>query len=85
VVTAANPVEWVRTLGQVALSEAGKSPFVQLARGKRFEIRFDREQPYELDGGARNSVTELSIEVCPASISVRVPDGPPRRVGGGAG
>ena len=85
VVTAANPVEWVRTLGQVALSEAGKSPFVQLARGKRFEIRFDREQPYELDGGARHSVTELSIEVCPASISVRVPDGSPGWAGGGAG
>ena len=85
VVTAANPVEWVRMLGQVALSEAGKSPFVQLARGKRFEIRFDREQPYELDGGARHSVTELSIEVCPASISVRVPDGSPGWAGGGAG
>lgn len=74
VVTAANPVEWVRALGQVALGDAGESPFVQLARGKRFEIRFDPEQPYELDGGARRSVTELSIEVCPASISLCVPE-----------
>lgn len=74
VVTAANPIEWVRALGQVALGEAGKSPFVQLTRGKQFEIRFDREQPYELDGGARHSVRELSIEVCPASISVCVPE-----------
>ena len=74
VVTAANPVEWVRALGQVALGEAGESPFVQLTRGKQFEIRFDREQPYELDGGARRAVRDLSIEVCPASISVCVPE-----------
>ncbi|MGH3397802.1 MAG: diacylglycerol/lipid kinase family protein [Streptosporangiaceae bacterium] len=79
VVTAANPVEWVRALGQVALGDAGESPFVQLTRGKQFEIKFDREQPYELDGGARHAVTELSIEVCPASISVCVP------AAGGAG
>ncbi len=85
VVTATNPVEWIRTLGQVALSEAGKSPFVQLARGKQFQIRFDREQPYELDGGARHSVTELSIEVCPASISVRVPNRPAPPAADGAG
>src|SRR5579862_3718980 len=28
VVTAKNPVDWIRTLGRVALSDAGKSPFV---------------------------------------------------------
>jgi diacylglycerol kinase (ATP) len=85
VVTAANPVEWVRALGQVALGEAGESPFVQLTRGKQFEIKFDREQPYELDGGARHAVRELSIEVCPASISVCVPERPARRAAGGGG
>ena len=76
VVTAANPVEWVRALGQVALGQVGESPFVQLTRGQRFVIRFDRDQLYELDGGARRAVRKLKIEVCPASISVCVPAAP---------
>ena len=72
VVTAASPVEWVRVLGQVALGEVSKSAFARLARGQRFAISFDREQPYELDGGVRRAVRELSIEVCPACITVCV-------------
>jgi diacylglycerol kinase (ATP) len=80
VVTAKNPVEWARTLGRVALGEAGKSPFVEVTRGKKFQIRFGRRFPYELDGGARAAVKKLRIKVHPASIKICVPakavDGP---------
>jgi diacylglycerol kinase (ATP) len=73
VVMAKNPVEWARTLGWVALGQAGKSPFVEVTRGKRFKIRFDRPFPYELDGGARPQVTNMRIKVHPSSIKVCVP------------
>ena len=73
VVTAGNPVEWARTLGRVALGQSEKSPFVEITRGKRFRIRFDRPFPYELDGGARPPVTKMRIKVHPASITVCVP------------
>src|SRR3984893_733244 len=73
VVTAGNPVEWARTLGRVALGKSEKSPFVQLTRGKKFRIRFDRPFPYELDAGARPPVTKMRIKVHPASITVCVP------------
>jgi diacylglycerol kinase (ATP) len=73
VVTARNPVEWARTLGRVALRQSGKSPFVEVTRGKRFKIKFDRPFPYELDGGARPPVTKMRIKVHPASIKVCVP------------
>lgn len=77
VVTARNPVEWARTLGRVALGTTEKSPFVEATRGRKVKIRFDRQLPYELDGGARPAVTKLRIKVRPSSIKVCVPaDGP---------
>jgi YegS/Rv2252/BmrU family lipid kinase len=73
VVTAKNPVEWARTLGRVALGKAADSPFVELTRGRRAEVKFSREIPYELDGGARPPVRKLRIEVHPAAVRVCVP------------
>jgi len=73
VVTAANPVEWARTFGSVALGRAERSPFVQVTRGKKFRIRFDRKLPYEVDGGARKPVRDLRIKVHPGSSAVCVP------------
>lgn len=81
VVTARNPVQWARALGRVALGQAGNSPFVEVTRGKQFKIRFDRQLPYELDGGARPAVAKLRVRVRPAAIRICVPaadaDGPP--------
>lgn len=73
VVTAKNPVQWARTLGRVALGHSEKSPFVEVTRGKKFRIRFDRPFPYELDGGARPAVSQLRIKVHPSSIRICVP------------
>jgi diacylglycerol kinase family enzyme len=73
VVTAKNPAEWARTLSRVTLGDAGKSPFVQLTRGRKFQLRFDRPFRYELDGGARSPVKKMSIKAHPSSIKVCVP------------
>jgi diacylglycerol kinase family enzyme len=73
VVTAKNPVEWARTLGRVALGKPERSPFVEVTRGKKVLIRFDRQCPYELDGGARPAVAKLRIKIHPASIRICVP------------
>jgi diacylglycerol kinase (ATP) len=73
VVTARNPVEWARTLGRVALGTTEKSPFVEATRGRKVKIRFDRQLPYELDGGARPAVTKMRIKVRPSSIKICVP------------
>ena len=76
VVTARNPAQWARTLGRVALGDAEKSPFVQVTRGRRFRIRFDRRFPYELDGGARPAVRKLRIKAHPSSVRICVPASP---------
>jgi diacylglycerol kinase (ATP) len=73
VVTARNPMEWARVLGRVALGHAGNSPFVEVTRGQRIRIRFSRELPYELDGGARRAAARLTIKARPGSITVCVP------------
>jgi diacylglycerol kinase (ATP) len=72
-VTAKNPAEWTRTFARLALGHAENSPFVEVARGRKFKIRFDRKVLYELDGGARSAVRELRIKVRPGSITICVP------------
>jgi diacylglycerol kinase (ATP) len=73
VVTAKNPVEWARALSRVALGKAADSPFVQVTRGKRAEIKFSKQVPYELDGGDRPPVRKLCVEVHPAAVRICVP------------
>jgi diacylglycerol kinase (ATP) len=73
VVTARNPVDWLRTLGRVAAGDAERSPFVTMTAGTSFRVRFDTELAYELDGGARPAVRDLRIQVHPRSVTVCVP------------
>jgi diacylglycerol kinase (ATP) len=72
-VTAQNRVQWARTLGRVALGRAADSPFVEVTRGERFEIRFEEPFLYELDGDPRKTVRRLRVTVAPASITICVP------------
>ena len=58
---------------RLALGRAGASPFVEVTRGKKIRISFNRKLPYELDGGARPAVRELQIKVRPGAIKICVP------------
>lgn len=73
VVTAEGLSEWVRTLTRTALGSAAKSPFVQVTRAKQIDVRYAEKVLYELDGGARDEVKRLKIEVEPGAITVCVP------------
>jgi diacylglycerol kinase (ATP) len=79
VATAGNAVQWARTLGRVVLGEAERSPFVHVTRGRHFRVRFDRQLPYELDGGARPAARKLRIKVHPSSVRICVPADPADR------
>jgi diacylglycerol kinase (ATP) len=72
-VTAKDPAAWARALGRVMQGRAGESPFIKVTQGKRFRVRFDRPFPYELDGGARTTITKLRIKVHPGAITICVP------------
>jgi diacylglycerol kinase (ATP) len=75
VVTAKDPAEWARALGRIMMRRAGESPFIKVTRGKQFRVRFDRPFPYELDGGARTTVTKMRVKVHPGAITICVPAG----------
>jgi diacylglycerol kinase (ATP) len=72
-VTASSPAQWARALARVAMGRAADSPFIQVTRGKKFQIRFDRPVPCELDGGDRTTVKKLKIKVHPGSVTICVP------------
>ncbi|MDR7278414.1 diacylglycerol/lipid kinase family protein [Catenuloplanes atrovinosus] len=73
VATSQNAIEWARTLGRMALGRSDRSPFVQITRAKRVDVRFSQPTLYELDGGDRSMTRKLKAKVVPGAITVRVP------------
>jgi len=74
VVTAKGRWQWTRTLARAAAGHAPASPFVQTARGRKFDIRFSKPLPYELDGGDRKKAKRLRIAVHAEAIAICVPE-----------
>jgi diacylglycerol kinase (ATP) len=73
IVTAEGRWQWSKTLARTAAGKAPTSPFVETARGRKFDVRFAKAIPYELDGGDRKKTRRLKIKVRPAAITVCVP------------
>jgi diacylglycerol kinase (ATP) len=73
VVTAKGFWQWSRTLAKTASGKAESSPFVETARGRKFDVRFAEPIPYELDGGDRKKTRRLRVKVRPAAVTVCVP------------
>ena len=75
VVTADGPLDWARTLGRAAIGDASGSPFVQTTVGKAFDVRLERETPYEVDGSDRPKTKRLKAKVKPSAVTICVPEG----------
>lgn len=73
VVQAKTRPQWLMTIGRTAVGNADDSPFVVAGRGSAITVRFDRQVPYELDGGVRGKTKALKIAVAPHSVEVCVP------------
>jgi diacylglycerol kinase (ATP) len=73
VVTANNALDWARTMSRVAMGSPEESSFVEVTRGRRFEVRFADPFLYEVDGNPRRVVKRLRIAVHPGSITLCVP------------
>lgn len=72
VTTAQGAAQWARTMARVALDRSEDSPFVQVTRGRRIDVRFDRPMIYELDGGERGRSKRLKAKVAPSTLVVGV-------------
>jgi len=73
IVTAKNRRQWSKALLRTATGNATASPFIDVARGSRFDVRFAERTPYELDGGDRKKVRRLKVEVVPGAVTICVP------------
>lgn len=73
VVTAAGALDWLRTLGRLAIGDVKGSPFVEMTTGRTFDIRLDKALPYEIDGGDRKKTKRLKGKVKPGAITICVP------------
>jgi diacylglycerol kinase family enzyme len=75
VVTAASPLDWGRALGRTVIGDPEKSPFVQVASGRSFDVRLQKKLPYEMDGGDRKPTNRLRVSIEPRAITVCVGGG----------
>jgi len=73
VVTADSLLDWSRALTRTALGHASSSPFVEITRGRKFDIKTNRPQLYELDGGDRSKTKKLKVRTKAGAALVKVP------------
>ncbi|WP_406313037.1 diacylglycerol kinase family lipid kinase [Streptosporangium sp. NBC_01639] len=74
VTTAKGPIQWARVLGRMSSGRSDESPFVRMTRARKIDVKLGAPMTYELDGGAKDTVTELKAKVVPGGITVRVPE-----------
>jgi YegS/Rv2252/BmrU family lipid kinase len=76
VATAQGALQWARALGTMAVGRSDHSPFVRMTRARRVDVRLASKLEYEVDGGAREAVKRLSVQVAPGAVKVCVPREP---------
>jgi YegS/Rv2252/BmrU family lipid kinase len=74
VATARGATQWARTMGQMAVGRSEDSPFVRMTRARRIDVKLAEPLRYELDGGSRDAVRRIRINVAPAAVRVCVPN-----------
>jgi YegS/Rv2252/BmrU family lipid kinase len=73
VATARGATQWARTMGRMAVGRSEESPFVHMTRARRIDVKLQKPLTYELDGGSRDKVKKIRVEVAPAAVKVCVP------------
>lgn len=76
VATARGVSQWARTMGRMAVGRSAESPFVHMTRAQRIDVKLKKPLMYELDGGAREPVKRIRVEVAPAAVRICVPAAP---------
>jgi diacylglycerol kinase (ATP) len=73
VLTATSALATARTLARVAVTTVDDGPYARTTKARKVKVRFDREVLYQVDGGDREMVRTLKIEVIPGGLLVCVP------------
>lgn len=73
VLTADGAVQAVRTMARIMVGGADEAPAARTAKGSSVRIKMKQKVPYEVDGGDREKVTSLRVDVEPGAVVVCVP------------
>jgi diacylglycerol kinase family enzyme len=73
VLTATGALATMRTMARVAVTTVDDGPYARTTKARRVKARFDRKVRYQVDGGDRETVRKLTIEVIPGGLTVCVP------------
>lgn len=71
--TAQGAFAWSRAMFHMGTGRAGASPYIRRARARRMTVELAAPLRYELDGGARGTLTKVKVRVVPAAVAVRIP------------
>lgn len=66
--------DWARLAGRAVRGDADQSRFLSTTSGRRVDVRLSRRMPYELDGGARGTTSQLKVRIKEQAVTVCVPD-----------
>lgn len=73
VTTAKGPLQWARVFGQMSTGRSDRSPLVRITRARRVTVKLGAPMVYELDGGARGTLSKVKARVVPGGFTVCVP------------
>ena len=74
VITAKGPLQWTRAMARIGAGKTDASPFVTTTTARKIRMKLDRPVRYELDGGERDTVRRIRVDVEPSAVTVCVPD-----------
>lgn len=75
VVSADGTLQFVRALSRVAVGSPDRSPFVRTTKARSVTVTMGKKVRYEIDGGDREKVKQLRVDVEPGAIEICVPGG----------
>ncbi|HEV2591915.1 MAG TPA: diacylglycerol kinase family protein [Gaiellaceae bacterium] len=75
VVTADSALDWGRMLTRAVVGSVAASPFAQVTKAHKVNVKLSQKTLYQLDGGDRAKVTKFKVKVEPGAIEVCVPPG----------
>jgi diacylglycerol kinase (ATP) len=73
VVTAQGYLDWIRVLSRAVAGTAPSSPLAHTTQARKVKVTLDRPVRYELDGGARGKVREVTAKAKRRALTVCVP------------
>jgi diacylglycerol kinase (ATP) len=75
VVTATGVGQWARVIARAVAGTTSKAKHVEMTTARKVTVKLKSRRLYQVDGGDRDEIKKLKIEVEPKALQVCVPNG----------